>query len=78
MGKYTEDDIMRGKRILKNGMLAGFVLDQGGNERFRIIGKANQEGGTTLKQPVDTNLKQPVGLNTAVSLLQQYYQMKYY
>ena len=71
MGKYTEKDIIRGKRILKNGMMAGFVLDNNNKERFRIIGKTEQLGGTD-------NLKKSLDLKTAVSLLQQYYQMKYH
>ena len=39
MPKYTEQDIVRGKRITTNGMIAGFV-QVGGSERFRIIGRA--------------------------------------
>ena len=38
MGKYTEEDIIRGKKTLKNGMLAGYVRTEEGHERFRIIG----------------------------------------
>lgn len=73
MGKYTEKDIIRGKKILKNGMVAGFVLDNNNKERFRIIGKYTQSAGS-----ISTNLKEAIDLNTAVSLLQQYYQTKYH
>ena len=73
MSKYTEKDIVRGKRVLKNGMLAGFVLDNNNKERFRIIGKYDQTGGSA-----SVDLKAPIDLKTAVSLLQQYYQTKYY
>ena len=39
MPKYTEQDIVRGKRVTANGMIAGYVK-VAGVEKFRIIGAA--------------------------------------
>ena len=59
MGKYTEADIKKGKRIMKNGMLAGFVQTKGGL-RFRIIGmvdKAKHQKSVTKKRGANRRVK---------------------
>jgi len=43
MTKYSENDIIRGKQILKNGMLAGYVRIAPGKEAFRFIGVVDKE-----------------------------------
>ena len=41
---YSESDIIRGKKILKNGTICGFVRNSDGKEIWRIV-KKNQLGG---------------------------------
>ena len=45
MGKYTVDDIVRGRKDLKNGAIAGYVEDrETGKEKWVIVSGATREG----------------------------------
>ena len=39
-GKFSESDIVRGKRTLANGAVAGYVNDNG-TEKWRIVSGAS-------------------------------------
>ena len=78
MGRYTEKDIVYGKRITANGMLAGFVDIPGKDKpQFRFIERRTERSASPKKQIGGSALKRPVSLKTAVQLLRQYYQEKY-
>ena len=84
MGIYSEKDIVSGKTITANGMLAGYVNVPGKDKpQFRFIQKLNNHSEKKNKSPKRKNNlnggaeKQPVSLKTAVKLLRQYYQEKY-
>ncbi len=78
MGRYTEQDIVYGKRITANGMLAGFVDIPGKDKpQFRFIERRTEKRTSPKKQSGGSGLKRPVSLKTAVQLLRQYYQEKY-
>lgn len=92
MGIYTEKDIVTGKTITANGMLAGYVNVPGKDKpQFRFISKSNNQSLEKNKQNGKKNNqnlkiknkqngggeKRPVSLKTAVKLLRQYYQEKY-
>lgn len=78
MGRYTEQDIVYGRRITANGMLAGFVNIPGKDKpQFRFIERKTEGRTSPKKQSGGSPLKRPVSLKTAVQLLRQYYQEKY-
>ena len=88
MGRYTENDIVYGKRVTSNGMLAGYVNIPGKEKaQFRFIRQVKDEkrdshrnshrNSPKKRQTGGDSLKRPVSLKTAVQLLRQYYQEKY-
>merc|ERR1712093_100489 len=73
MGKYTEKDIIKGKRVMKNGMLAGFV-DTNDGVRFRIIGmvdKVKHQKSVTKKRGASRKVK--LSPRAAMTAFNKYY-----
>lgn len=90
---FTENDIVEGRRVLRNGAVAGYVNTPDGL-RWRIVSSNRQRGGRkrssprTLKRKFNkyynnvSNRKQrggskTVSLKTAVRLLRSYYANKF-
>ena len=89
---YTEADIVEGRRVLRNGAVAGYVNTLDGL-RWRIV-SSNQRGGGRRSSPRTLKRKfkkrfntsprrkqrggsRTVSLKTAVRLLRSYYANKF-
>jgi len=90
---YTEADIVEGRRVLRNGAVAGYVNTLEGL-RWRIVSSNRQRGGRKRSSPRTLKRKfkkrfntsprrkqrggsRTVSLKTAVRLLRSYYANKF-
>ena len=90
---FTEADIVKGRRVLRNGAVAGFV-DTPEGLRWRIVSSNRQRGGRERSSPRTLKRKfnkyynnsprktqrggsKTVSLKTAVRLLRSYYANKF-
>jgi hypothetical protein len=46
---YTESDIVRGRRVLKNGAVAGYVTTQDGSVKWRIVKGVSRAGMDAIR-----------------------------
>ena len=76
MGKYTENDIVEGKRVLSNGFLAGFVMVDG-KKKFRIIKMVDKEAARRAARNPKNNRK-PLGKKSAKKSFDKFYKNRNY
>lgn len=76
MGKYSENDIVEGKRILSNGFLAGFVMVDG-KKKFRIIKMVDREAAIQSAKKKKNNRK-PLGYKSAKNSFNKFYTNRKY
>jgi hypothetical protein len=76
MGKYTEKDIIDGKRILSNGFLAGFVMVDG-KKKFRIIKMVDREAAKKAARSPKNNRK-ALGKKSAKNSFEKFYKKRKY
>ena len=76
MGKYTENDIVEGKRVLSNGFLAGFVMVDG-KKKFRIIKMVDKEAARRAARSPKNNRKS-LGKKSAKNSFDKFYKNRNY
>ena len=78
MGKYTVADIVEGQRTMKNGAVAGYVINDEGKKVWRIISGADAGHMRSMQSNRKPRYSKEISKKAAARAFNRYYKNKAY
>ena len=78
MGKYTVADIVEGQRTMKNGAVAGYVINDEGKKVWRIISGADAGHMRSMQANRKPRFSKEISKKAAARAFNKYYKSKAY